>query len=72
MNRTLKILIITVLSFGSYFVLDDIFFKGVRKWLFEIIDQLGISHIISYSIFGIPIVLGSILIHDFKEIIFCK
>lgn len=69
MNRTLKILLITVLSFGSYFVIDDIFFKDLRKWLFEIISQLGISHIIAYAIFGIPIVLGTILIHDIKGII---
>lgn len=68
MNRTLKILLITVLSFGSYFVLDDIFFRDVRKWLFEIINQLGISHIIAYAIFGIPIVLGIILIHGLMGI----
>ena len=69
MNKTLKIFLITVLSFGSYFVFDDIFFKDVRKWLFEIINQLGISHIMAYAIFGIPIVLGTILIHDSKRII---
>jgi len=69
MNRTLKVLLITALSFGSYFVLDDLFFRDVRQWLFEILNQLGVSHIIAYAIFGIPIVFGAILIHELKGII---
>jgi len=69
MNRTLKIFLITVLSFAGYFILDDIFFNDIRKWLNEITGQLGISHIIAYAIFGMPLVLGTILIHKRTKII---
>lgn len=69
MYKTLKIFLITITSFGLYFVLDDIYFKAVRKGLNEIIKQGGISHIIAYTIFGIPIILGSILIHNVKGFI---
>lgn len=69
MNRTLKIILITFLSFGVYFVLDDIFFKDLRAWVDGIINQLGISHIIAYAFFGIPIVLGAALIHGPKGVI---
>lgn len=69
MNRTLKIFLITIFSFGIYFFLDDIYFKDVRKYLNEIINQGGVSHIIAYAIFGIPIILGSILIHNVKQFI---
>jgi uncharacterized protein len=69
MNKTLQIFLITIISFALYFVLDDIYFKDVRKGLIEMINQGGISHIIAYAIFGTPIILGSILIHNLKEFI---
>lgn len=69
MNKTLNIFLITIISFGLYFVLDDIYFRDVRKGLNEIINQGGISHIVAYLIFGIPIISGAILIHNVKGFI---
>ena len=69
MSKTVKILLITILSFGIYFVLDDLFFNVLRKWLNAIINQFGISHILTYSISGIPLILGAIFIHGLRGFI---
>lgn len=68
MNKSLKIFLATVLSFGIYFILDDLFFYPVRRWLYEITGQLGISHIIAYAIFGIPLILGLVYMHNVNRI----
>jgi len=62
MNKSTKALLIIVISFAIYFVLDDIFFKEIRKWFFDLTNQLGISHILSYLITGIPLFIGTLLI----------
>ncbi len=62
MKKTAKTLLILIISFGFYFVLDDMYFKDIRKWFFELINQLGVSHIIAYAIIGIPLFLGTLLI----------
>ncbi|MEM9983392.1 MAG: CPBP family intramembrane glutamic endopeptidase, partial [Bacteroidota bacterium] len=33
-----------------------------RKWLFDLTNQLGISHIITYTISGIPLYIGTFLL----------
>lgn len=62
MDKSTKTLIIIILSFGIYFALDYYFFKDIRKWLFDYTNQLGISHILTYLITGIPLFLGVLLI----------
>ncbi len=62
MKNPTKALLIIIISFGMYFVLDDLYFKSIRKWLFELTNQLGISHMITYAISGIPLFLGGLLI----------
>ena len=62
MNKSTKALLIIAISFGLYFVFDDMFFKDIRKWFFDLTNQLGISHIIAYFITGIPLFLGALLI----------
>jgi len=69
MNRTIKILLITFLSFGVYFVLDDMFFNDFRTWLNGVINQFGISHVITYAVFGIPIILGATFMHGPKVLV---
>lgn len=68
MNKSLKILVITVVTFTGYFVLDDLFFYDLRSWLNGIINQLGVSHIIVYAISGIPLVLGVIYMHKLSNV----
>lgn len=72
MRYSTKTLLILVLSFGIYYFLDDMYFKSLRQWIFELTGQLGISHIVTYTISGIPLFLGTYLISrktDFFELL---
>lgn len=62
MKNTIQVIFIVLLSFGFYFILDTLYFDVVRKWFFQLTQQLGISHIITYSISGIPLFIGTLLI----------
>lgn len=63
MKHDSRIILITVVSFGIYFVLDVLYFGHVRQWLYGMIGQWGISHLITYAISGIPLYLGILLMH---------
>ncbi len=63
MKRTSKTVLITLLSFGIYFLIDETYFRVIRNWFNEFANQLGISHIIAYIIVGFPIFLGTIILH---------
>lgn len=69
MNRNLRIILITAISFAVYFILDALYFNELRKWLFERINQGGVSHILTYIISAIPLIIGAGLMHGFKGII---
>lgn len=58
-----KVFLVTVISFAAFFFIDDLFFKFLRQELYELLGQLGSSHIISYAIVGIPIFAGAYLLH---------
>lgn len=62
MKNSIKALLIVIVAFGTYFILDDLFFKSLRKWIFELTNQLGISHILTYLISGIPLFIGVLII----------
>lgn len=66
MNKTLRTVLITLFSFGLYFLVDGAYFYDFRNWLYGITGQLGISHIIVYSMVGIPVFLGTALLHPRK------
>ncbi len=68
MNKTTKILLLTYFAFGIYCVLDELYFKSLRNYLNQTINNGGVSHIITYLISGIPIYLGAILIHSYKKL----
>ena len=65
----LRTIVITLFAFGVYFIVDENYFRIIRGWINEQINQLGFSHIIAYIIVGIPIVLGTILIHRNNKIL---
>ncbi|MBS9773534.1 MAG: CPBP family intramembrane metalloprotease [Tenacibaculum sp.] len=69
MSKTLKILLIVFISFIMHYLFDDFYFKEIRKFLDEKIEFIGISHILTYLIVGIPIFLGTILIGKPKNIL---
>lgn len=62
MNRTLKITFITVVAFGTHFLFDSLYFRDIRAAINEVINHVGLSHNIAYSIVGIPIFIGTLLI----------
>lgn len=63
MNRPAYVVLITLVSFGFYFLLDLTYFSVIRNWINESINQFGVSHILAYAIVGIPIFTGTILLH---------
>ncbi len=62
MKKSIKTILIIVISFGFYFFLDELYFIAIRKWLFDLTNQSGLSHIITYTISGITLFLGTLLI----------
>lgn len=58
-----KVLIITAISFAVFFYIDDLFFQKIRQQLNELISQVGISHILAYTLVGIPIFTGVLVLH---------
>lgn len=69
MKNTFRIFLIVLLSFCVYFVLDDLYFKALRNWIDGIVSQLGISHIITYSISGLPLFLGTFILFRKESIL---
>lgn len=69
MNKSTKALLIIIMSFGIYFVFDDLLFKEIRKLFFDLTNQRGISHILSYLITGIPLFIGTFLIGKRTEFV---
>jgi membrane protease YdiL (CAAX protease family) len=67
MKNQTKVVVVTLLAFGVYFVLDEMYFGATRKWINGATGQLGVSHLAAYLIFGIPIYLGTLLLHGFKS-----
>ncbi|NND14883.1 MAG: CPBP family intramembrane metalloprotease [Eudoraea sp.] len=63
MNKTIRIFQLTIFAFGTYFILEEVYFGKLRRWLNEFIHQYGISHIITYLVLGIPIFIGVLMIH---------
>lgn len=63
MNKTIKIALITLFTFAVYFTLDELFFKVLRNWINGIVHQFGISHILAYLLSGIPLLVGTIIMH---------
>lgn len=66
MKNQTKVIAITFLAFGLYFVLDELYFGATRKWINGATGQLGVSHLFAYFIFGIPLYTGTLLLHRFR------
>lgn len=62
MKKTLKIVIITAISFLIYNFVQETFFTKIGTWINGFIKNKGISHILTYSIVGLPLFLGVFLL----------
>jgi membrane protease YdiL (CAAX protease family) len=69
MSRSLRVISITLLSFGVYFFLANTYFSELRLWIDSQIHQQGLSHILVYLIVSFPIVLGASIINQWNR---CK
>ena len=69
MSRSLSVIVITLVSFGIYFFMSQVYFSELRQWINGFIPNLGLSHILVYAIFCLPILLGASIINEFKR---CK
>lgn len=67
MNKTIKVVLITVIFFGAYYALRQMFFVDIRTWLNGFISNIGICHFITYMIIGTPLFIGVGIIHKFKN-----
>lgn len=67
MSKTFRIALITLIAFTIHYFIDDAYFKTLRTSLNVAINQLGISHIITYIIVGIPIFVAVWLMHGQKS-----
>ncbi|TXD71358.1 hypothetical protein [Aequorivita antarctica] len=72
MKKSIKTILIIVISFGFYFFLDELYFIAIRKWLFDLTNQSGLIHIITYTISGIPLFFGTLLITTKLQNMFFK
>jgi len=69
MSKTTKIIVITYLSFGLYFLLDGLYFNAIRESINQVIKNGGISHIVTYIISGAPLYLGVLIIHNKNKVV---
>lgn len=66
----LQVILIVLITFSIYFILDVLFFNVLRRWLNGTIDQIGVSHIIAYTVSLVPLILGVYLLQkNHKKII---
>lgn len=67
MSRSLSVIIITLLSFGVYFFLSNRYFSELRFLINAYIPNLGVSHMVTYLIVSVPVILGASIINEFKR-----
>lgn len=63
MKNTIKIILVTLTAFAAYFFIDALYFNGFRQAIDEYINQRGVSHILAYILFGLPIFSAVIFLH---------
>ena len=55
-------------GFAAYFLIADVWFGTIRRWIDSGLSQIGFSHILTYVIVGVPVFFSLYLIHGFKNI----
>ncbi len=69
MNSTVRVILITVISFLAYYFLDHLYFKTVRSFFIDLLGNKGIGHNITYLISGIPLYIGLIVLHGYGNVL---
>ncbi|SFR31308.1 hypothetical protein SAMN04490243_0135 [Robiginitalea myxolifaciens] len=58
MKKPLVVILITLLTFALYYILDEMYFGELRFWLLELTGQLGLSHNLTYLLSGLPLYIA--------------
>lgn len=69
MKQSTNKILLTLASFALYFYVQKSFFGEVRTWIDGFIHQIGLSHILTYIVVGLPILLGTLLIHKDYDVL---
>lgn len=64
MTSTARVLIVTLVSFTLYFILDEAFFPPLRAVLKEWVHFVSIAHVITYVLLGVPLLAAALLMHE--------
>ncbi|QNJ96949.1 CPBP family intramembrane glutamic endopeptidase [Constantimarinum furrinae] len=67
MKSSVKIVLGVAVAFIIYFIVDELYFKTIRTAINQGLDQFGISHILAYSIVGIPLLVGTMLLRGVRN-----
>ncbi len=68
MKHRVNIGVITVVAFMTYFGISKLYFGEIRAFLDRFIGQLGVSHILTYVIVGIPVLIALIILHGKNQL----
>ena len=69
MKPTHKILLTTIISFGLFYFLNKLYFHALDGYLFGVLSNNNISFLLAYSIVGVPLFIGLLIIHKPQEIL---
>lgn len=56
-------IVLTLLAFALYYVIDELYFGDLWRWLYHGLGHPGLSFNVAYAVVGIPIFLGILALH---------
>ena len=70
-QQTLKVLLITIITFGLYYFLQNFYFKTLYSCFCNLVPIKAIAYFLTYIIVGLPLLIGLFLTHKPKDIFDC-
>jgi uncharacterized protein len=70
-QQTFKVLLITLISFGLYYLLENFYFRTLYNYLCDVINIKVIAYFLTYIIVGLPLLIGLFFTHKPKDIFYC-
>lgn len=61
------VVVLTLLGFSIHFVIDELYFAIWRFKIDQVINFVGISHLLSYILVGSPIFISVLVLHGFPK-----
>lgn len=70
MKNTSWLLTVCILAFGCYYLLSELFFADLYRWLVGLLQLKPLSFLITYLLVGLPIFAGVLLLHPARQLFF--